>query len=1048
MDLSDYCTRRLAGLETGPIPDIGPSSAASIWALTGSATIFIILRFYCKIWRSRGLWWDDLVLVISWTIFLAAAIICQRVINYGFGRYPCDISPPSNFERIDFEGGALGSTCMILAIVWSKTSFGITILRLVRDRLRLFVTVLLVVMNVVMGLQAIFSWIKCSPVEKAWRPQTEGICWDIRISNGYGVFSGVLSGVCDLLFAFLPWTILWQLKMRTKEKIGVALAMSMGVFAGATAFVKAYHILNMGSKNFTHDGCYLITWAAAEISTTIMASCIPFLRVLFREIREATPFQISHVPHRRRYLPRYMRGQYPKTGEAAPARENRINRNNHVKEPHRLIVTGPGFDDTVAMTNLTPSGLPDSTVDGMEGQRLPGSYPDSVPPTPADGVLQAASNHPQPAEDGYIKPYNAVAPHGHRRDDSGIELTDLDNGAPETPRPEVSKTKDDFFHGLGILDKTQSSAYQTSIRRDYDRHSTCHHNVRDVPSYPPYPIQGRATTRLSHPNLRTSHIYNTIRGHGSSTDPSEHHIPPQQKHPASRKRSPPCHIRDSLCGFPHGVGIYNTVAGHGSLRDVQTRLDAGQQPHPLHEEGDETPTMSATSGPLYGPDMLEEDFPVTSATISRPLDAPVAFDASSILIGSAGNQGASLHDSPGNEIIDHDVQQDNMGYMSGTSVEEGSVNVNQEAEEVEEPELQDGSHALGPDTEAQAGLGFAPWSPRDVEPQPSVADDSRRRKFSDFFHPRCRNSHKTKTQSYQRHRLHQYHKDQTKGQRHSSLCEPKAGINQHHERAGPGGLLRILSPAKSRRASRQRAKSMDIGNPLPMSISFRPGFSVFDGGVASRIENVSTPFEHPRDAPMPPDGVGSHGIAPWDGMRPAKQAAVAGSGFNTENRAAGDANDSHMEVPSRALAAAGNVSEAFQQNRMSNAPWRTSPIPARGTASPAALIDVIPRNTDDDISPILPTELSSHIWRAHHPSTSQESVPSLTGYPHPPTDANNVCPPDLTELAKSSSSALPALRQAHLAQPNNPPGDHPPDKQLNRSESFHRLVLGMPFHPG
>jgi hypothetical protein len=33
----------------------------------------------------------------------------------------------------------------------------------------------------------------------------------------------------DLVLAILPWTVIWKLQMKRKEKIGVALAMSMGV---------------------------------------------------------------------------------------------------------------------------------------------------------------------------------------------------------------------------------------------------------------------------------------------------------------------------------------------------------------------------------------------------------------------------------------------------------------------------------------------------------------------------------------------------------------------------------------------------------------------------------------------------------------------------------------------------------------------------------------------------------------------------------------------------------------------------------------------------
>jgi len=37
------------------------------------------------------------------------------------------------------------------------------------------------------------------------------------------------SGAMDILLAILPWKIVWSLTMNKKEKLGVAVAMSMGV---------------------------------------------------------------------------------------------------------------------------------------------------------------------------------------------------------------------------------------------------------------------------------------------------------------------------------------------------------------------------------------------------------------------------------------------------------------------------------------------------------------------------------------------------------------------------------------------------------------------------------------------------------------------------------------------------------------------------------------------------------------------------------------------------------------------------------------------------
>jgi hypothetical protein len=50
----------------GPIDDLGPSTRAAVWVLTALPSIFLVLRVYCKCRQSRGLWWDDYVLIASW----------------------------------------------------------------------------------------------------------------------------------------------------------------------------------------------------------------------------------------------------------------------------------------------------------------------------------------------------------------------------------------------------------------------------------------------------------------------------------------------------------------------------------------------------------------------------------------------------------------------------------------------------------------------------------------------------------------------------------------------------------------------------------------------------------------------------------------------------------------------------------------------------------------------------------------------------------------------------------------------------------------------
>lgn len=43
----------------------GAHIVISCWALTLAATTLLLLRIYCKLWRGKGLWWDDHLLCLS-----------------------------------------------------------------------------------------------------------------------------------------------------------------------------------------------------------------------------------------------------------------------------------------------------------------------------------------------------------------------------------------------------------------------------------------------------------------------------------------------------------------------------------------------------------------------------------------------------------------------------------------------------------------------------------------------------------------------------------------------------------------------------------------------------------------------------------------------------------------------------------------------------------------------------------------------------------------------------------------------------------------------
>jgi hypothetical protein len=92
----------------------------------------------------------------------------------------------------------------------------------------------------------------------------------------------------------------WGLQLKLKERIGVAIAMSMGLLAGMCAIIKGVYLIQLTqldffcecgarySSNEANIGCAdngkdVIIWTAVETATAIVGASIPILRVFFKD---------------------------------------------------------------------------------------------------------------------------------------------------------------------------------------------------------------------------------------------------------------------------------------------------------------------------------------------------------------------------------------------------------------------------------------------------------------------------------------------------------------------------------------------------------------------------------------------------------------------------------------------------------------------------------------------------------------------------------------------------------------------------------------------
>lgn len=83
----------------------------------------------------------------------------------------------------------------ILAAMWSKTSFAITVLRISQGQTRYLIWFIIVSINAVLGFAALSTYIQCTPTEKLWMPfMKEGSCWPKQVIINYNIFAA--GGFC------------------------------------------------------------------------------------------------------------------------------------------------------------------------------------------------------------------------------------------------------------------------------------------------------------------------------------------------------------------------------------------------------------------------------------------------------------------------------------------------------------------------------------------------------------------------------------------------------------------------------------------------------------------------------------------------------------------------------------------------------------------------------------------------------------------------------------------------------------------------------------
>ncbi|KAJ5144030.1 uncharacterized protein N7515_002817 [Penicillium bovifimosum] len=263
---------------------------AVMWTMSISALIFVLMRLYVRVHLRKVFGWDDGIAVTAICCLIAYAAVSHVAANAGLGQHLAVVARnPNNVMEVGLLCN-IGESLAIMACTLGKTSFAVTLLRIVVEKwMKIVLWVVIITMNIVNILAALFVFVQCKDPRHLWNPAIPSECWAPDVFTNFSLFVGAYSGLQDFILALLPWTIVWNLQMKKKEKFGVAFAMSLGIFAGAASIVKTIYLKALSAKSdFTWELAPLLIWAAVEDGLAITAASIPALKPLLVKVFPST----------------------------------------------------------------------------------------------------------------------------------------------------------------------------------------------------------------------------------------------------------------------------------------------------------------------------------------------------------------------------------------------------------------------------------------------------------------------------------------------------------------------------------------------------------------------------------------------------------------------------------------------------------------------------------------------------------------------------------------------------------------------------------------
>ncbi|RDH27188.1 P-type ATPase [Aspergillus welwitschiae] len=277
------------------MPLVGHSLAIFICAavMMSVSIMAVALRTFVRLYTVRAFGWDDALMVVALTLFIALDACWMVASKRGVGHKNEDFTDPKTMEQ-----ALLWWWLCQMLYSWSaaitKISIAIALLRLAVQKAHRIVLWAVTGLVVVAGIMIWLVFLAgCQPVSYFWSHVTanqHGSCIQRQILLDIGYLYSFLIVFSDITLGIMPAVLIWRLQMDRRTKIALAGVLSLGALESVAVIIRIPYLHTYHDTNLLYATYQIDFWSIIEIGIGITAGSLATLRPLFLWVFETRSY--------------------------------------------------------------------------------------------------------------------------------------------------------------------------------------------------------------------------------------------------------------------------------------------------------------------------------------------------------------------------------------------------------------------------------------------------------------------------------------------------------------------------------------------------------------------------------------------------------------------------------------------------------------------------------------------------------------------------------------------------------------------------------------